>query len=290
VSTIPAATDPVIAKSTVSLFAWFAFLVSAVLFLLTQPSNPVLFTIRCVGWGLFLWVPAAIFIMKKKRNGVTIFATLFLLAAAFDAYVEFEKTRILGTDRYPTLQLEAKKKPDALDGWINTTSAEASVQSPAPSGSNPLKSVAAIDKAKRHVESGESYYKKNEYDNALKEYDAAISIDSNCYDAYCSRGAMWLYGKNHPENAIRDFTKAIAINPQGAFTYVLRGQAWYEIMEYDKAIEDNNTAIRIDSDNRVKAVAYASRSAVWRKKGDMDKARIDRDTAARLDPMAFGKK
>jgi tetratricopeptide (TPR) repeat protein len=51
--------------------------------------------------------------------------------------------------------------------------------------------------------------------------------------------------------------------------------------EYDKAIEDCDKAIQIDSNN---ALAYANRGGMYLVKGDCDRAVADLEMAVKLEP------
>ncbi|HEY2787424.1 MAG TPA: tetratricopeptide repeat protein [Fimbriiglobus sp.] len=262
VPTVPVKADTAARTSILGVFAWIAFTVGAILFLWAQPLNPALVAINLVGHGI-LWVPALVLIRKKKRIGAAVLSTLFLIDASLEFYVEIESARI--NAKYPTPNLSAH------DGRHNQTTSSAP--------------TVPID-AMRHMEKGKSLYKSEEYDNALREFDAAISFDPNCSEAYSYRGSIW-FGKGQYVNAINDCTKAINLNPNDVPAYIYRGQSCVEKKLYSRAIEDFNTVIRIDDDIPTKAIAYASRSAAWQQLGSFDNAKKDREEAARLDPTKF---
>ena len=109
------------------------------------------------------------------------------------------------------------------------------------------------------------------------------------------------------ENAIRDLKYGVGLNhmPSGRFAangawlavqamdpdhadgYRFRGDCLRYNGEYEKAIADFDTALRLDPEN---AAAHLGRGAAFRMKGDFDQAIADYDVALRLkpgDPLAY---
>ena len=83
--------------------------------------------------------------------------------------------------------------------------------------------------------------------------------------------------------AIRDYDKAISLNPAAAYLYSSRGWAKYRLGQHDAAIADLDTAVRLDPDA---AYAYTYRGKVKDDLGEHSAAITDYDTAIRLDPDA----
>ena len=63
--------------------------------------------------------------------------------------------------------------------------------------------------------------------------------------SYHNRGCGWLQ-KNEYDKAIADYTTSIRLKPAYAKAYYNRGHAQYEKREYDKAIADYTEAIRLE--------------------------------------------
>ena len=111
---------------------------------------------------------------------------------------------------------------------------------------------------------GNAKYDLGEYEEAIKDYDKAIGIDSNCVAAYNNRGSAKLSrsrsGKFRDEQlgsfltrveaglkeeeAVKDYDKAIGIDSNDVDAYNNRGNAKSKSRKYEEAIEDaKNKAI-----------------------------------------------
>ena len=69
---------------------------------------------------------------------------------------------------------------------------------------------------------GTIYIYKRDYEKALHDFNKAINLKPDYYEAYCNRGAALAYMKNMNES-LKDFNKAVQINPQFAEAYYSRG-------------------------------------------------------------------
>ncbi len=97
--------------------------------------------------------------------------------------------------------------------------------------------------------------------------------------------------KNNPDLAIKHCTAAIetrkANNEMLAVWYVLRGVQWSDKGDYDKAIADHTTALKMDA--KVRNANYY-RGTAWSNKGEFDRAIADFDAAIHIrtdDPVLF---
>ncbi|MDR2785753.1 MAG: tetratricopeptide repeat protein [Treponema sp.] len=132
-----------------------------------------------------------------------------------------------------------------------------------------------------YIERAELYRKQRRYEEALADYDEAISRGgANLSIAYNNRGIIYRI-KGEPDRAIEDYTEALRLNAGFAEAYNTRGNAWIDKGEQDRAIEDYNQALRI---NPGYAQAYNNRGYACYEKGDMDKARADWEHTLRLNP------
>ncbi len=66
------------------------------------------------------------------------------------------------------------------------------------------------------------WYKKGEYDKAIKDNDEAIRLDPTLPEAFYNRGSAWLQKKEY-DKAIKDFNEAIRIYPKFALAFCERG-------------------------------------------------------------------
>ncbi|HAF96067.1 MAG: hypothetical protein A2021_01570 [Elusimicrobia bacterium GWF2_52_66] len=102
---------------------------------------------------------------------------------------------------------------------------------------------------------GIAYSQKREWAEAIEDFSMAILINPKDAYSYAFRGHMY-QGKGECSKALDDVNKAIAINPNLAEAYMYRGRnslcgkgvgSILERAEVVKAIEDFNTAVKLDS-------------------------------------------
>ena len=130
------------------------------------------------------------------------------------------------------------------------------------------------------VKLGNHAFQRGDYNKAIEDYDEAIKLDPNYFEAYNNRGLAWAKLEEY-NKAIDDFTKAIKLNPKLADAYYNRGIAWYELKEYNKAIADYGKAIKL---NPKLADAYYNRGIAWYELKKYDKAIDDFTKAIKLNP------
>ena len=163
------------------------------------------------------------------------------------------------------------------------------------------------------MDRGVAHYFKEDYQNAIKDYDEAIKLDPKRSRAYTNRGAAYKkLGRN--EQALADESEAIKLDPRVPEYFDNRGLSYADNGDYDRAIADYNEAIRLvpqanfltnrgdsynlkgdfdraiaDYDRALKLnpgfyLAYNNRGAAFRKKGDLDRAIADYEQALRINP------
>jgi tetratricopeptide (TPR) repeat protein len=127
---------------------------------------------------------------------------------------------------------------------------------------------------------GQAWQAKKDYDTAIKDFDEAIRLDPKYGYAYSCRGIAWL-NKNDYDQATRDLDEAIRLDPKDLTAYLSSGVVWYYRKDYDKAIKNYDEIIRLDP----KCIdAYFNRGLTFREKEDFDKAIKDYNEVIRLDP------
>jgi tetratricopeptide (TPR) repeat protein len=99
----------------------------------------------------------------------------------------------------------------------------------------------------KHVEQGQKYAEKKEYDKAVREFTEAIRLDPKNAEAYHERGRAYVELKEY-DKAISDFTEAIRIEPD-AGSYVARGGAYEHKKDYPRAVSDYELALRLDAED-----------------------------------------
>jgi tetratricopeptide (TPR) repeat protein len=129
------------------------------------------------------------------------------------------------------------------------------------------------------LEKGKDDFNNKKLDDAYNAFNKVVSLDSQNYDGYVSRGRASL--RLHKlELAIRDFSTAIALKPNLAWSYCLRGMAKMEEWKLQDAIADLNKAIEI---NPRYTLAYNFRGFAHEESGKNDFALNDFTEAIRLD-------
>ena len=148
------------------------------------------------------------------------------------------------------------------------------------------KAIACYEKANRinasaylYRQIASEYAKLGEYDNALKNIDMGINMDStevrNLYDK-----ANYLYEKGDTEAGIKVWDKVLEQEPDFAWGYYRRG--WFKEIAGDNegALEDLNMAIVLDPKY---AYAYETRGRVNQMLGKEEKAKSDFEKVIELE-------
>ncbi|MFY8111254.1 MAG: tetratricopeptide repeat protein, partial [Flavobacterium sp.] len=98
-----------------------------------------------------------------------------------------------------------------------------------------------------HLEKGIEYYLKNDYKNALIEYNEAIRINPNYCKPYCGIG-MIKAEEGLYEEALIDYNKAIELDSKCTKGYLNRGITKSNLKDYSGALKDLNKAIELNND------------------------------------------
>ncbi len=123
--------------------------------------------------------------------------------------------------------------------------------------------VFAAEDAGTHVNQGNDYYSKGQYDQAISHYNKALEINPKHAGAYYNRGQAYL-NKGQHDQAIADYNKALEIDPKFTEAYNGRGLSYAAKAEYDQALSDYNKALEINSKY---AEAYYNKALVYEKLG-----------------------
>lgn len=132
---------------------------------------------------------------------------------------------------------------------------------------------------------GVAWAKKDEalkLDDALVYYSQLIERDDleKKIIGYALRGVTWI-AKREWDNAIKDLSTAIRVVPNNTSFYSLRGKAYHAKRRFDEALADFTEAIRLDPSN---LIAYNDRGVTWTNKGDYHKAEQQFNEVLRRDP------
>ena len=134
--------------------------------------------------------------------------------------------------------------------------------------------------AEDHFQRGGECRIKEQWDQAITHFTAAIGINPQFADAYFKRGNIKLRLGRHPE-AIADYTEAIRLDPKNAKYLNNRGRAYFEVKQYNPAIADFDAALGIDPRF---AVSYFNRGLAREATGDRNGAMADFAKSVELEP------
>jgi len=142
---------------------------------------------------------------------------------------------------------------------------------------------AQVKNAKYYTETGDGFFEKGKYDDAISNYSKAISLDAKYALAYGNRGYAYLQKKqaNLVIPAIQDCTKAISLQPTAPDFYFYRGEAYTQKKVVDSAITDFTKAIQLGPDT---SEYYTSRGKAYNQKSFFDLAVPDFTKAIKLRP------
>ena len=154
-----------------------------------------------------------------------------------------------------------------------------------PPGELLLQDPAALDlpsqnsRAKAYYNLGTAYYKKGNFDFAIKHLTIAIALEPKAADAYFNRGLS--HRRQHRiDKAILDFSAAIRLQPGQAAYYFERCNALIVKGHFEAAVIDGSEAIRLSLDE---SEAYFLRGLARMLNGDLDGALKDSIQALQLD-------
>ncbi len=135
-------------------------------------------------------------------------------------------------------------------------------------------------KARPYAQRGLFYDKEGDLNRAMADYNKAIGLSPDYYDAYNNRGII--YAKQGAFiQAMADFNKAIEIKPGSSIAYNNRGSAYDKQGNLAQAMSDYNKAIEINPDY---AEAYNRRGSLYDEEGDLIHAISDYNKAIGLIP------
>ncbi|MCX5695986.1 MAG: tetratricopeptide repeat protein [Candidatus Omnitrophica bacterium] len=127
---------------------------------------------------------------------------------------------------------------------------------------------------------GFAYQAEEKYDQAIADYNKALSIDSAVAETYYNRGNAYRGIKKY-DQAIADFDKAIQLDHFHAAAYGGRASAWNSLGDTEKAIADFNSALKIEPNN---LKVYNDRGNIYAQQGKYEQAIADYTQALRIDP------
>jgi len=95
------------------------------------------------------------------------------------------------------------------------------------------------------VQNSDALSKQGKYDEAIKEYTAAIELDPTLAGAYVGRGHVY-YFQDRSLMALSDYSSAIELDPK--YTDAYYGRGWAQLVNHvwDGAVSDFSKALELD--------------------------------------------
>ena len=128
---------------------------------------------------------------------------------------------------------------------------------------------------------GQYYYVEQAYAESVQVMEKAVGLlaeepaVTGAAEAYFHLGWLHQVPLEDLNQAIADYDRAIELNPQDAIAYNNRGIAYADQGDYENAIENFDSAIRLGSD-----ISYYNRGNAYRHRGELDLAISDYITAS----------
>lgn len=142
----------------------------------------------------------------------------------------------------------------------------------------PLRRLAAW----AHNRRGELLVDDDRPQEAIRDFQVAISLDPNCSLAVHNR-AVSLAQAGESTAALRDFNRVIEMNPGLAIAYRNRAELLASLGRIEEALQDYTRAIEgLPQD----AELYRARGSAWHRAGDYSRALADLNRAIELQPNA----
>jgi tetratricopeptide (TPR) repeat protein len=166
---------------------------------------------------------------------------------------------------------------DSLSGWVQGLEEHGrDLLGEASRGLMPRKEPA--HQARDHISAGRRLYAKNQWDEALGEYEKAVKLDPGNPEAYYWRGRTHIKTGEHAL-ALDDFLRAVKLKPDYPEAYDNLGWLFARQKQYDEAILHLSRSIALKQDN---AWAYFNRGRMYHHKGDTERAVDDLKKACDL--------
>ena len=136
------------------------------------------------------------------------------------------------------------------------------------------------DSAEVYYYQGNMKFDKEQFEDAISNYNAALRIKPDFVYAYYNRG-LAKDNLGQYEAAISDYGAALRVKPDFVYAYYNRGVAKHELGQYESAISDYDEALRIKPNF---AEAYVNRGYTKLALGQYAGVISDCDTALRIKP------
>lgn len=130
-----------------------------------------------------------------------------------------------------------------------------------------------------HVGCGDAHFNLQEYDGARREYEAAIQISPKLYGARVGLADVEAQEEDWGK-AVKEYGLALKARPT-SYAFSKRGYCFTQLKQFNKAIQDYTSALRLDPNDYS---TYGARAFAYALLTDWDKAIADYTEALELAP------
>lgn len=131
-----------------------------------------------------------------------------------------------------------------------------------------------------HATRAQALAKSGKTEEALAEFDKAITIDPHHAEALYNRGLLYQRERRH-QLAVDDFSSANGLTPQRAEPLLARAISYLAMDKFKEAAADLDEAVQADPQN---ALAWTTRGQAYERLGDKDKAKASYSRALAIRP------
>ncbi len=135
-------------------------------------------------------------------------------------------------------------------------------------------------KARPHYNLGYYYYKGEQLDKAVREFESAVTLDPRMAPAHFNLGVID-YQKGNLDKAIDRFEKSIALDPKYTRAYLYLEEIYWSRGKNREALSLLEKALQINPRN---ARILHSRGLIHMKEGNLERAQLDFEEAVKSDP------
>ena len=131
-----------------------------------------------------------------------------------------------------------------------------------------------------YINRGKIFFLLHEFEKAINDFNAALSIDSNLQEAYFERG-MALARNGQIDEGINDLSYFIKYNPKSSLAYTKRGVRYIWAGKLEQAKNDLTRAVILDKSN---SEAHDDLGVIYAQQKKFDKALKHFSFAIQYDP------
>ena len=139
---------------------------------------------------------------------------------------------------------------------------------------------ASTGDAHGHATRAQALAKSGKTDEALAEFDKAITIDPHHAEALYNRGLLYQRERQH-QLAVDDFSSANGLTPQRAEPLLARAISYLAMDKFKEAAADLDEAVQADPQN---ALGWTTRGQAYERLGDKEKAKASYGRAIAIRP------